>query len=313
MELSQLKYFQVIARLENISQAAEELFVSQPGLSRSITRLEEELGVPLFERRKGLVTLNRYGELFLESVNEVFDILETETDHIRQLYNQEQNILTVTCTVEKYLADRLSEFSVRYPNIAVRQRTLSFSEIEKQLLGENLDMAFCCKPINNIKISFELLVSGPYIVVIGREHKLARQTVISLEALKDYSFICDNPHLDRQDLNNICKDAGFTPKISYESDNIQVLMNLLTDNESVVLMPLAYYLKIISQYGRETFRAIRVREKLPPAEFGVVYRNDHHFASASIHFINYVRNYAREEQKSVDDFLETDPMFNSIS
>ena len=59
MELSQLRYFIVVAELGNMSKAAEVLFVSQPNLSTSISRLEEEVGAPLFERRRGKITLNR--------------------------------------------------------------------------------------------------------------------------------------------------------------------------------------------------------------------------------------------------------------
>ena len=58
MDLSQLHYFRTAARTGNLSQAARELFVTQPNLSRSIARLETELGVPLFEHRKGKVVLN---------------------------------------------------------------------------------------------------------------------------------------------------------------------------------------------------------------------------------------------------------------
>ena len=65
MELSQLRYFIAVAKLGNMSKAAETLFVSQPNLSTSISRLEEEVGVPLFERRRGKIALNQNGELLL--------------------------------------------------------------------------------------------------------------------------------------------------------------------------------------------------------------------------------------------------------
>lgn len=70
MELSQLRYFIAVAKLGNMSKAAETLFVSQPNLSTSISRLEEEVGVPLFERRRGKIALNQNGELLLKSVEQ---------------------------------------------------------------------------------------------------------------------------------------------------------------------------------------------------------------------------------------------------
>ena len=65
MELMQLRYFAAVARLGNISRAAQELYVTQPNLSKSIARLEEELGVPLFDHRKGKLPSTTMGAAFL--------------------------------------------------------------------------------------------------------------------------------------------------------------------------------------------------------------------------------------------------------
>ena len=68
MELNQLHYFVAVARCENITRAAKELFITQPALSRVILRLEQELGTPLFDRHGGRVTLNEHGKAFLRYV-----------------------------------------------------------------------------------------------------------------------------------------------------------------------------------------------------------------------------------------------------
>ena len=64
MELLQLQYFQAVARTGNITQAAKELYISQPCLSRSISRLEQSLGVALFDRKGRNIVLNQYGKAF---------------------------------------------------------------------------------------------------------------------------------------------------------------------------------------------------------------------------------------------------------
>ena len=65
MEWQQLEYFNVVAQTEHFTNAAEQLSIAQPTLSRSISKLESELGVPLFERKGRQVILNRYGRLFM--------------------------------------------------------------------------------------------------------------------------------------------------------------------------------------------------------------------------------------------------------
>ncbi len=66
MDIDQLYYLQTLARVRIFTKASEELLLSQPALSRSISRLEEEIGAPLFERKNRGVTLNQYGKVFLE-------------------------------------------------------------------------------------------------------------------------------------------------------------------------------------------------------------------------------------------------------
>ena len=65
MEMLQLKYFVTVARLEHMTKAAEELHIAQPALSKTIARLEEDLGAPLFERQGRQIRLNPYGKAFL--------------------------------------------------------------------------------------------------------------------------------------------------------------------------------------------------------------------------------------------------------
>ena len=71
MTLNQILYFRKVARLENYHQAAEELYISQPSLSRSMASLESELGVALFEKKGRGVTLTKAGKLFLEHADRI--------------------------------------------------------------------------------------------------------------------------------------------------------------------------------------------------------------------------------------------------
>ena len=75
MNLNQLYYFQKVAQLQHYHQAAKELNISQPSLSRSIANLEEELGVSLFQKNGRNIELTKYGSIFLEHVNKLLEHL----------------------------------------------------------------------------------------------------------------------------------------------------------------------------------------------------------------------------------------------
>ena len=77
MELQQLKYFREVAEREHVTRAAEKLFVSESAVSRAVSQLEEELGVPLFYRRGRTIVLSRYGRLFLDHVTRALNVLES--------------------------------------------------------------------------------------------------------------------------------------------------------------------------------------------------------------------------------------------
>ncbi|UUZ90022.1 LysR family transcriptional regulator [Paenibacillus sp. P25] len=89
MEWQQLEYFQTVARMEHMTRASEYLSVSQSALSRSIARLESELGVPLFDRQGRSITLNRYGQLFLKRVQRILKEYEEGRLEIQDLLDEE--------------------------------------------------------------------------------------------------------------------------------------------------------------------------------------------------------------------------------
>lgn len=76
MELLQIKYFRIIAETENISKATQQLFIAQPSLSQTLKRLEDELGVPLFDRKGKKITLNKAGRIFLKYCDEITASIE---------------------------------------------------------------------------------------------------------------------------------------------------------------------------------------------------------------------------------------------
>ena len=85
MEWQQLEYFQMLAKIQHMTKAAEQLSISQPALSRSIARLEDELGVPLFERQGRSIRLNRYGELFVKRVHNIMREYQAGLQEIQQI------------------------------------------------------------------------------------------------------------------------------------------------------------------------------------------------------------------------------------
>ena len=105
MDLLQLRYFLVVARREHISKAAEELYIAQPSLSRTIRRLEKEIGVPLFDRRGKSIRLNQFGQAFLEYVEQQFRLLEEGQHKVREMAGLEQGDISLAAASLLWLPD----------------------------------------------------------------------------------------------------------------------------------------------------------------------------------------------------------------
>lgn len=120
MEWQQLEYFHTVARLQHMTLAAQTLCITQPALSRSIARLEKELGVPLFERNGRAIVLNRYGRLFLNRVNRIMNEYQEGKRELEDLIHPEHGEVSLgflhTLGVHS-IPDVIRSFRSAYPQI----------------------------------------------------------------------------------------------------------------------------------------------------------------------------------------------------
>lgn len=129
MELLQLKYFMKVAKVQHMTKAANELYISQSSLSRTINRLEEDLGVELFKRDGRQIKLNEYGNIFLKRVEKAFYELEEGKIEIKELFGMKSRTITVGATITMLLPDVFKEFLRINPNIKFQLFQLSTKEI----------------------------------------------------------------------------------------------------------------------------------------------------------------------------------------
>lgn len=98
MDLLHLKYFQTVARMEHITKASHKLNIAQPALSKTISSLEKELGVQLFDRKGRYIVLNEYGRLFLKRVDSILDLVESSkkgvTRHFFRKFRRSKDIIS---------------------------------------------------------------------------------------------------------------------------------------------------------------------------------------------------------------------------
>lgn len=187
MNLSQLRYFQVVAEEEHISRAAEKLHISQPSLSTTIHRLEDELDTPLFDHRGRNIYLNDAGKKLLEHVNFIF----SQIDHLEKSLKQKElhhaHGLSIAINNYIFLDGWLSNFILNNKGARISQSLMTEEQMLEALLNEEIDLAlgnFSEVPPN---ISQHILFEDEYVVTVPHNHRLANKKELLFED------ICSEP------------------------------------------------------------------------------------------------------------------------
>lgn len=177
MELLQLTYFRDAAKLENFSKVAEKHFVAQPAVSHTISKLENELGVKLFDRSGNKVTLNDYGLAFYEDVDAAIERLEHGK---RRLLNIKENTVKIQMAEGSIvLIPMVAAFKKQYPNIEV-----IFSEIQQT------DLLIRSRPFNNEdKYTSIPLFSERILVALPFDSPLAKKEAVTIDDIRNQPVI----------------------------------------------------------------------------------------------------------------------------
>lgn len=140
MDYNQLLYFRSVAHLGNISRAAEMHYTTHSSISKSIARLEAELGVPLFNHRKGQIELNEMGRMFLASVEESVGALQ---QGINNVYNHtaRESVLSLSCTLGDSVNPVITEMTKRHPELLFKVVEYGYSRLEKEFSRSDIDFA----------------------------------------------------------------------------------------------------------------------------------------------------------------------------
>lgn len=296
MDFNQLKYFMTVARTGNISRAAQELYVTQPSLSKSIAKLEEELNVPLFRHRKGRIELNEYGSVFLSSVDIAFAQLSSGAQTIQRMYETDQHILSLGSNISAYLPDVLRAFCARHPEIGVRQKDCSTQEMIRALLDHSLTMGISCEPVSHEMIRFRELGHKEYVLAVHRDNPVARYDRVKIPKLQQEVFIVDASRLRLKPLQKLCQQHGFLPKVGYEVESTELLYHLVEDNRGIAILPVGLGCDLMHSHPDHHIRLIRIDADLPHIIIGVASHKNYEFSHAAALFEAYLIERLEQEE-----------------
>ncbi len=245
MELRHLRYFVAVAEEENVSRAALKLHVSQPGISRQIRDLEDEIGFQLFERSAKSLRLTGAGKVFLPEAKAVLQHAEDAVKKARAAISATHGEIHVgyapSLTVQ-ILPPTLRGFQGKFPNVRVALHDLSTEEMLTQLRSGKLSVALMVrleqKMLNGL--DFQELTRYPMRVAVAPKHPLAKLKAISLAQLAREPIIAysreDYPEYHAM-LAKIFAPAGRMPRIAEEHDGVSGIVLAVESGSGFALVP----------------------------------------------------------------------------
>lgn len=188
MQIEQLRQIDAIERLGTISAAAQELLISQPALSRSMQRLERELGQSLFERSKNHVSLNPIGIIVAEHARSILHETQLLYDAIDEASRQSRALRVGTCTPAPlwHLTARIVE---RFPGNVLSSEMIAEREIEQRVLDGSIDLGISRKPFLLPVIVNTPLMTETLSIAVPPTHPLARKKCVHFDDINGLEFL----------------------------------------------------------------------------------------------------------------------------
>ncbi len=245
MELRHLRYFNAVAEALNFTRAAEKLRVAQPALSRQIKALEDELGVQLLDRNRQRVLLTDAGRLFLDHVRRILEQVAIATHAVREVGTGAAGELRIAhdWRLSSNLVSRaVVEYRKRYPGVEVALRDLPMADQLAALHARRIHLGFIASGFlgPDQQLTARLIQHTEIVVLVPSEHPFAGRKQVALAELSDAEWISvdtpDNSY--RAFLQQLCRNAGFTPRFSRATANQQqAIIGLVAAGMGIALAP----------------------------------------------------------------------------
>ncbi len=277
MTLTQLEYIVAVDTHRHFVLAAEKCFVTQPTLSMQIQKLEEELGVKLFDRTKQPVIPTELGMRIIAQAR----IVLREAKMVNQIINDEKDIMSgeirvgIIPTLAPYLLPPLfKHMREKYPQLYLNIKETITEEVIRELKNNRLDCGLVVTPLNDPSIREDVLFYEELFVYVSRKNALYdKKYVLAHEIDPDQLWLLEEGHCFRSQVLNLCelrKSSDFHFK--YETGNMETLKRMVDKSDGITILPeLA-----VMEFSKPQLKLVkRLKEPSPAREVSLVTHRDH--------------------------------------
>lgn len=294
MELLQLKYFLTVAKLEHMTKAAQELHIAQPALSRTIRRLEEDLGVPLFDRKARQIRLNPFGKAFEAKAKAAIHLLEEGRREVEDLAGLKQGRIHLAVMNMEQIREPLQNFLTKYPEVNFQVFQASMEDFENIEANQEVDFYLTSLPIQQEGFSEIALIREKLYLAAPHGHKFANRKSIHLSEVSAEPFVGYKEKSPLRMMNDdLCNQAGFRPKMVCETEDPSSIAELVRSGFGVSIVG--------GCKSGEELDLVKLPIEDPASEriFRIAWREERYLSQAAIAFRDFIVTYFRDKEHTI--------------
>ncbi|MCV7177568.1 LysR family transcriptional regulator [Mycolicibacterium sphagni] len=286
MNLEELQWFVVLAETEHVTEAAAELGVSQPTLSRALTRVEQKAGAPLFDRVGRRLHLNEYGRIMLEHARRSIAEIQAALDRIAALRDPDTGRVRLAflhSLANWYVPEQLRRFREAAPKIAFDLFQGAAHEIAESILDGGSDVAITSPRPDPTAFVWHRLYVERLCLAVPVGHRFAARARVSLSAAADEPFVVlEKPFGLRLLTDDLWAEVGISPEIVFEASEIPTMEGLVAAGFGVAVVP-------VPREGSES-RVVHVplSNSRAKREVGLAWRRDRQLAPPTERFVQFL-------------------------
>lgn len=234
-----------VVREGSFTAAAKSMFITQPTLSHQIRQIEEQLGSPIFIRSKTSVELTPAGQVYVQAARRILQIETQMNESLGALNGTYEGVLHLGLPdqrADELLPQVLADFYALYPSVRIEAVTAPHPELERMLLGGELNMALISGEAENTLLEYQLIASDEVVLLAGKKTDLAQRipsgSTISLHECAGERFVLPTGNLFfSRAYENLLTQAGLAPGIVCRTDDSQCAKRICAVCSLVMLCP----------------------------------------------------------------------------
>ena len=272
MTITQLKYTLAVAEHGNFTTASEKCFVTQPTLSMQVQKLEEELGVTIFNRSTKPLQVTEVGEKVLNQARKIIE----ESTRMNDVISEEKGVIggtlkvgiipTVTSTL---LPLFLNIFTKKHKNVDLKIEEFNTETIVQKLEDNSIDCAIAATPLKNEKVIERPLYYEPFVAYVPKHHSLSGNKYLEIDDLTNGDLlILQDGHCFRNQVLNLCSLEDLNKQYELKSGSFETLINLSNNGPWMTIIP---YLHSNNLSPKNIENVIPFQDPAPAREISMIY------------------------------------------